>query len=55
MGHKVVRVPISPFGVAGAPQDVVVGGAPLDVTATADGVYVADFGTGQITVIRTPL
>lgn len=52
VGHKVVRVPVSALGVAGAPQDVVVGGAPLDVTATADGVYVADFATGQITLIK---
>ena len=52
VGHKVVRVPVDAQGVTGAPQDVVVGGAPLDVTATADGVYVADFATGQITLIK---
>jgi len=34
---------------------VIVGAAPLDVTATADGVYVADFATGQIILIGAPL
>jgi plastocyanin/glucose/arabinose dehydrogenase len=52
VGHKVVRVPVDANGVAGAPQDVIVGGAPLDVTATGDGIYVADFATGQITLIK---
>ena len=52
VGHKVVRVPVDANGVAGAPQDVIVGGAPLDVTATADGIYVADFASGQITLIK---
>lgn len=52
VGHKVVRVPVDASGVAGAPQDVLVGAAPLDVTATVDGVYVADFATGQIVLIK---
>jgi glucose/arabinose dehydrogenase/plastocyanin len=52
VGHKVVRVPVDASGVAGTPQDVVVGGAPLDVTATTDGIYVADFASGQITLIK---
>ena len=52
VGHKVVRVPVDANGVSGPPQDVIVGGLPLDVTATADGIYVADFGTGQITLIK---
>ena len=53
VGHKVVRVPVDPVtGASGPPQDVIVGGLPLDVTATTDGIYVADFGTGQITLIK---
>jgi glucose/arabinose dehydrogenase/plastocyanin len=52
VGHKVVRVPVDANGVAGAPQDVIVGGAPLDVTATSDGIYVADFASGQITLVK---
>ncbi len=52
VGHRVVRVPVDANGVAGLPQDVIVGGAPLDVTATVDGVYVADFASGQITLIK---
>ena len=53
VGHKVVRVPIDLVtGASGPPQDVIVGGLPLDVTATTDGVYVADFGTGQITLVK---
>ncbi|MFZ6005004.1 MAG: cupredoxin domain-containing protein [Actinomycetota bacterium] len=53
VGHKVVRVPVD-GGVSGPPQDVLIGAAPLDVTATGDGIYVADFATGQIILI-TPL
>ncbi|MEY2420796.1 MAG: hypothetical protein QOI95_863 [Acidimicrobiaceae bacterium] len=52
VGHKVVRVPVDANGITGPPQDVVVGGAPLDVTATSDGIYVADFASGQITLIK---
>jgi glucose/arabinose dehydrogenase/plastocyanin len=52
VGHKVVRVPVDVNGMTGPPQDVIVGGAPLGVAATADGVYVADFATGQITLIK---
>ncbi|MGQ0831701.1 MAG: hypothetical protein ACT4OV_08485 [Microthrixaceae bacterium] len=52
VGHKVVRVPVDTAGVSGPPQDVLIGGAPLDVTATTDGIYVADFASGQILLIR---
>jgi len=52
VGHKVVRVPVDAAGGTSPPQDVLVGGAPLDVTATADGIYVADFASGQILLIR---
>jgi len=55
VGHRVVRVPVGSDGVSGPPQDVIVGAAPLDVTATDDGVYIADFATGQITLLRTSL
>jgi hypothetical protein len=54
VGHRVVRVPVDANGVAGEPQLLIVGGAPLDVTATADGIYVADFASGQITLIKPP-
>ncbi|MGQ0431182.1 MAG: cupredoxin domain-containing protein [Microthrixaceae bacterium] len=52
VGHKVVRVPVDADGASGPPQDVLVGGAPLDVTTTADGIYVADFATGQIILLK---
>ena len=53
VGHKVVRVPVDAAGATtGPPQDVIVGGAPLDVTATADGIYVADFASGQISLVK---
>jgi glucose/arabinose dehydrogenase len=53
VGHRVVRVPIDDAGnVTGEPRDVIVGGAPLDVWATLDGIYVADFATGQITLVK---
>ncbi|HUS62879.1 MAG TPA: hypothetical protein VMY34_11820, partial [Acidimicrobiales bacterium] len=52
VGHKVVRVPVDANGLSGPPQDVLIGGAPLDVTATADGVYVADFASGQIILLK---
>ncbi|HEV2892020.1 MAG TPA: plastocyanin/azurin family copper-binding protein [Frankiaceae bacterium] len=50
-GHRVVRVPIV-GGKAGAPQDVFVGPSPLDVAFGPDGLYVADFATGAITLLR---
>jgi glucose/arabinose dehydrogenase/plastocyanin len=53
-GHKVVRVPIDEAGRSGAPQTFFVGAAPLDLTfgPPGTGLYVADFATGQITLIR---
>jgi glucose/arabinose dehydrogenase len=55
-GHKVVRVPIDADGRAGAPVDVVVGVAPLDLAfgPPGTGLYVADFVTGLITLLRAP-
>ena len=51
-GHRVVRIPIV-NGRAGAPQDVVLGPAPLDLAFGPDGLYLADFSTGAITLLRT--
>ena len=50
-GHRVVRVPIV-NGRAQAPQDVFVGPSPLDVAFGPEGLYVADFATGAITLLR---
>ena len=50
-GHRVVRVPIV-NGRAQAAQDVVVGPAPLDVAFGPDGLYVADFASGAILLLR---
>jgi plastocyanin len=50
-GHRVVRVPIT-NGRAGAPEDVVVGPAPIDVVFGPEGLYVADFNTGALTLLR---
>lgn len=50
-GHRVVRVPIV-NGRAQAPQDVIVGPAPLDVAFGPDGLYVADFASGAILLLR---
>jgi len=50
-GHRVVRVPFT-GGRAGTPQDVIVGPSPLDVAFGPDGLYVADFATGAITLLR---
>jgi glucose/arabinose dehydrogenase len=51
-GHKVVRIPIVNGKVAGPPQDVVVGPAPLDVAFGPDGLYVIDFDSGSILLLR---
>jgi glucose/arabinose dehydrogenase/plastocyanin len=50
-GHRVVRVPIV-NGRAGAPQDVVIGPSPLDVAFGPDGLYVVDFDSGAILLLR---
>lgn len=50
-GHRVVRIPIV-NGKAQAPTDVFVGPSPLDVAFGPDGLYVADFATGAITLLR---
>lgn len=51
-GHKVVRVPVTATGAAGTPRDVVTSPSPLDLAFGPDGLYVADFATGTITLIR---
>jgi plastocyanin len=50
-GHRVVRIPID-GAKAGVPQDVVVGPAPLDVAFGPDGLYVVDFDSGAILLLR---
>jgi glucose/arabinose dehydrogenase/plastocyanin len=50
-GHRVVRVPIV-NGVPQAAEDVVFGAAPLDVTFGPAGLYVADFASGAITLVK---
>lgn len=50
-GHRVVRIPVTGTK-AGVPQDVVVGPAPLDVAFGPDGLYVADFDSGTILLLR---
>ena len=54
VGHKIIRVPVDAAGNAGTPRDFFVGAAPLDLTFGPDGLYVADFATGQITLLRGP-
>ncbi len=39
-------------GRAQPPVDVVVGPAPLDLAFGPDGLYVADFDSGAITLLR---
>ncbi|MDQ1401769.1 MAG: hypothetical protein QOG03_85 [Actinomycetota bacterium] len=52
-GHKVVRVHIDPAtGKAGAPEDFLVGPSPLGLAFGPDGLYIADFGTGQISLVK---
>lgn len=53
-GHKVVRVPIDAAGQASPPVDLLAGAAPLDLAfgPPGTGLYVADFATGQITLLR---
>jgi glucose/arabinose dehydrogenase/plastocyanin len=53
-GHQVVRVPIDAEGRAGPKRTFLVGAAPLDLDfgPPGTGLYVADFATGQITLIR---
>jgi glucose/arabinose dehydrogenase len=52
-GHKVVRVPMT-GARAGQPVDVITLPSPLDLTfgPPGTGLYVADFGTGQILLLR---
>jgi glucose/arabinose dehydrogenase len=50
-GHRVVRIPVV-NGKAGVPQDVVVGPAPLDVAFGPDGLYVLDFDSGAILLLK---
>ncbi|HVE98825.1 MAG TPA: cupredoxin domain-containing protein [Mycobacteriales bacterium] len=52
-GHAVVRVPVDSRGLAGEPETVWPGPAPLDLTfgPPGTGLYVADFATGHITLL----
>lgn len=50
VGHRVVRVPIDATGASSPPQDVVLGGAPLDLTFVGTDMYVADFAAGVLLV-----
>ena len=52
-GHKIVRVPVT-GGRAGTPQDVLTLPTPLDVAfgPPGTGLYVADFGSGHILLLR---
>jgi glucose/arabinose dehydrogenase/plastocyanin len=52
VGHQVVRVPIEPDGSSGPPQTFLPEAAPLDLTFGPDGMYVGDFATGQIQLVR---
>ena len=54
VGHRVVRVPMGPNGVAGAPVDVVLGVTPLDLAfgPPGTGMYVADFAASQILLVK---
>jgi glucose/arabinose dehydrogenase/plastocyanin len=49
-GHEVVRVPVR-SGRAGTPESVYSSSMPLDLTFGEFGMYVADFATGQITLL----
>ena len=49
-GHDIVRVPIV-GGHASTPQSVLAAPAPLDLAFGPAGLYVADFSTGQITLL----
>lgn len=50
-GHQVVRIPIV-NGAPRAPQQVIAGVSPLDVAFGPDGLYVADFASGVITLLK---
>jgi len=52
VGHQVVRVPIEPDGSSGPPQTFLPQVAPLDLTFGPEGMYVGDFATGQIQLVR---
>ena len=54
VGHRVVRVGVNPDGTSTPPEDFALGPAPLDLAFGPAGLYVADFGTGQITLYTAP-
>lgn len=56
VGHDVIRVPIDANGRAGEPQLFLPEALPLDVTfgPPGTGMYIADFGTGRITLVKAP-
>ena len=51
-GHKIVRVPIGPGGIAGTPTTFLLAPTPLGLTFGPDGMYVADFGSGSISLLK---
>ncbi len=53
VGHRVVRVRISPSGASSPPEDFLPSAAPLDVTFSGSDMYVADFGAGILLVKPT--
>jgi glucose/arabinose dehydrogenase/plastocyanin len=54
-GRRVVRVPVSATGVVtGAPRTIRSGGSPLDLAFGPAGLYVGDFLTGTISLLRAP-
>ena len=55
VGHRVVRVPVDASGASSQPRDLVLGGAPLDVTFAGRDMYVADFALGIVVVKEPPL
>ena len=54
VGHQIIRVPVDPNGTAHAPETFLPGGTPLDLTfgPPGTGMYVADFGAGQIILVK---
>jgi glucose/arabinose dehydrogenase/plastocyanin len=54
-GRQVLRVPVSAAGVVtGPPRVIRTGGSPLDLTFGPAGLYVADFLSSTITLLRSP-
>jgi plastocyanin len=54
-GHRIVRVPVDAAGNSGPPEDLVLGGAPIDLTFAGGDMYIADFALGIVHVKQPPL